>query len=99
MAFSEETDASIAAADDDWQQSDVQAVVFRLQREASRDQRLLARIPSADLDRLIEQTVSALWAESRVTTFVSLLAMRRIYEELGIADSTSATGELARQDA
>lgn len=99
MAFSEETDASIAAADDDWQQSDVQAVVFRLQREASRDQRLLARIPSADLDRLIEQTVSALWAESRVTTFVSLLAMRRIYEELGIADGTSATGELARQDA
>jgi hypothetical protein len=70
----------------DQQQASLRDVVARVQREARLDQRLRGLTAGAELDALIDETVCALWASSRVKTFVPLLAMRRIYESLGLPD-------------
>jgi hypothetical protein len=73
-------------ASEERNQDALPAMVARVQREAGSDPRLLARSPAPELNRLIEETVRALWEESRVTAFVPLLAMRRIYEVLGLSE-------------
>ena len=73
-------------ADGGPRRSDFEAMLTRLQREAASDQRLNATVASAELTALIEETARALWLTSRVKTFVPLLAMRRVYESLGLAD-------------
>lgn len=61
-------------------------VIARLFREVGADQRLRALAPEPELLRLVEASVQALWAESRVKAFVPLLALRRVREEFGIAE-------------
>jgi hypothetical protein len=73
-------------ADGERQQADLLEVVARVQREALADRRLQGAVEPAELDRLIDETVRALWATSRVKSFVPLFAMQRVREQLGLAD-------------
>lgn len=81
------------ARETDTDQANLQAIVARLQREARADARLKGRLLETDLNQLVDQHVRLLWAESRVTAYVPLLAMRRIYEELDLAGGTVPAGE------
>lgn len=83
----------VQARETDTDQQNLQAIVARLQREARADARLKGRLLEADLNQLVDQHVRVLWAESRVTAYVPLLAMRRIYEELDLAGGAVPPGE------
>lgn len=64
-------------------------VITRLQREARADQHLRHADEDA-CNRLIDETVRALWDSSRVKAFVPLFAMQRVREHLGLADEVQA---------
>jgi hypothetical protein len=81
-------------ADGGLRQADFDAMLTRLQREAQADPRLRAVASNGELAALIEETARALWMTSRVKTFVPLLAMRRVYESLGLADATPEEKQL-----
>lgn len=64
-------------------------IIARLQRELRADPRQRAVAP-ARLDATIAQTVRELWDQSRVKTFVPLLAMRETRERLARAAVAAA---------
>ena len=80
--------------DDEPPLADLEELVTRLQREAQTDQRLKGLAANGELEALIEETARMLWATSRVKTFVPLLAIRRVYESLGLADESPAESQL-----
>lgn len=57
--------------------------IRRVQQDARVDRILANQLPEQELDHVIEGIVRDLWANSRVTTFVPLIALRQARATLG----------------
>ena len=71
--------------DDARHEAELQDVIVRLRREARADNHL-RHVDEDECNRLIDESVRALWTTSRVKSFVPLFAMQRVREHLGLAD-------------
>ena len=74
------------------EEPDLLETISRVQQDARADRHLAGRISSAELDRLIDETVRRLWATSSVKTFVPLIALRHARATLDGAAAVAEPG-------
>lgn len=64
------------------EQAATDALAAQVRRQVQADPRLRARVSEHELTRLIDETVSTLWRDSTVKSFVAALALRQVREQL-----------------